>query len=567
MEVSLYNAPLYFGLCLLNTGFCMSSSSTTSSVSECSTETSASVSTETVSLYLPEQVVDIDHYAIEQLGIPAVILMKRAGRCAFQLLLEQWSDVRHLHIFCGAGNNAGDGYVVAALAQQRCLNVTVWTLSDPEMLKGAAQAAYRYALQEGVHCQPYEPSSWQQATQSIEQTLVVDALLGTGASGEPRPAYAMAIDAINHSGCPVMALDVPSGVNPNTGHVSSVAIKAQLTLSFVGQKRGLFTGAGREHSGIRYFTDLNIPLDVYESQQPAAQIIQAHDWLGLLPERSLNTHKGHCGHVAIIGGDVGTGYGYGGAPIMAAEMALRTGAGLVSVATQPVFVAPALARHPEMMVAGVDGGQALLPILERASGIVIGPGLGRSAWSEQLLYHTLQANKPLVLDADALHILARDEFANLVEIASQERQWILSPHPGEAAALLGLSIEEIQADRFAAATAIQQCYGGAVILKGAGTIVTASTGEQWLCDYGNPGMASGGMGDVLSGLLGSLLVQGMTPDAAAILGASLHSLAADKVAAEQGQRGLLATDLIAPVRDWLDGLATLDAGKVGGARA
>lgn len=510
-------------------------------------------SSETVSLYLPKQVTEIDHYAIEQLGIPAVILMKRAGRCAFEALLEQWPEVSCVHIFCGSGNNAGDGYVLAALAQQRRLAVTVWAVSDPESLKGAAQSAYRYAMQEGIECRPYDASHWQQSIHTVDNTVIVDALLGTGVIGEPRPAYAVVIEAINDSGCPVMSLDIPSGVDADTGRVPTVAVQAQYTLSFVGQKRGLFTGAGREHSGVRQFTDLEIPLDVYESQQPAAQILQIHDWLPLLPQRRNAAHKGHCGHIAIIGGDCGAGFGYGGAPIMAAQMALRTGAGLVSMATRPEFVAPALARHPEVMVAGIENGQALLPLLERVSGIVVGPGLGQSAWSEQLLYHVLQSDKPLVLDADALHLIARDDFSQLVSIPPQQRQWILTPHPGEAASLLDITVDEVQADRFAAAAAIQQRYGGSVVLKGAGTIVTSSTSEQWLCDYGNPGMASGGMGDVLSGLLGSLLVQGMTHDAAALLGTSLHSLAADKIAQTQGQRGLIATDLIAPVREWLDG--------------
>jgi hydroxyethylthiazole kinase-like uncharacterized protein yjeF len=532
--------------------FCMS-------LSESSSMSPPQISmTETASLYLPEQVMDIDHYAIKQLGVPAVVLMKHAGRCAVHALLERWPNVCCLHVFCGSGNNAGDGYVVAALAKQRCLDVTVWTLSDPDRLKGAAYSAYCYALQEGVECRPYETSSWQCAIQSMDNTVIVDGLLGTGAKGEPLPAYAMVIDAINQSGCSVMALDIPSGVDASTGDVSTVAVQAELTLSFVGQKRGLFTGAGREYSGIRQFTDLNIPLDVYERQQPIAQLIQVRDWLGLLPQRTVASHKGQCGHVVIVGGDCGTGYGYGGAAIMAAEMALRTGAGLVSLVTRPAFVAPALARHPEMMVAGVDNGQALLATLKRVSGVVIGPGLGQSAWSEQLLYHALQTDKPLVLDADALHLLARSEFAALVHMPLEERRWILTPHPGEAASLLGVTVEDIQKDRFAAAASIQQRYGGAVVLKGAGTIVTASTGEQWLCDYGNPGMASGGMGDVLSGLLGSLLVQGMTHNAAALLGTSLHSLAADKVAQQQGQRGLLATDLIAPIRRWLDGCGELD---------
>ena len=224
------------------------------------------------------------------------------------------------------------------------------------------------------------------------------------------------------------------------------------------------------------------------------------------------------------------------------------------MATRPEFVSAALARQPEMMVAAIDNGQALLPLLERASGFVIGPGLGQSSWSEQLLYQVLQSgNKPMVLDADALHLLAQERFATLPTTAVLERQWILTPHPGEAASLLGISVSEVQQDRFAAAKRIQQQYGGAVILKGAGTIVITSVGEQYICDAGSPAMASGGMGDVLSGLLGSLLVQGVPHDQAAVLGAILHSSAADIAAEKTGQRGLLATDLIPYVQDLLNG--------------
>ena len=523
------------------------------------------MSSELSALYMTEQVNEMDKNAIEQLSISGITLMKLAGRHAFLQLLAEWPEAQHLHIVCGSGNNAGDGYVVAALAKQRNMQVTLWVLTDPntlgEDLNGSAKLAYHYAIQENVVCMKFEPLRWQHALATVEQTVIVDALLGTGAKGVLSPAYTAAIHSINTADCAVLAIDIPSGVNANTGAVDTVAVNADVTVSFIGQKRGLFTGKGRIHSGDRYFIDLLSELsnpvltEFYDQYEPAAQLIHYQHWLALLPDRALDAHKGDCGHVLIVGGDCGASYGYGGAPIMAAEMALRTGAGLVSVATRPSFVAPVLARIPEAMVVGIDSGQALLPLLDKASGVVIGPGLGQSAWSEQLLYHVLCLSSPLIIDADALHLLARDAFVNLPTLPTHERPWILTPHPGEAAVLLGVSIADIEADRFRSSAAIQQRYGGTVILKGAGTIVTTSTGEQWLCDLGNPGMASGGMGDVLSGLLGSLVVQGMTPDAAALLGVSLHALAADSVVEEQGLRGLLATDLIASVRAIIDNKA------------
>lgn len=516
---------------------------------------------ESPALYLADQVAELDRLVIQHQGIPPHILMKRAGRAAFELLLERWPDVAALHIFCGAGNNAGDGYILAALAKQRNLQVQLWYLSElessePESLEGAAQEAYQYALREGVDCQPFAAAIFidMQLMQSA-QTVLVDALLGTGVKGDLREPFIQAVSVINsakeHYDWPILSMDIPTGVNPDTGAISSVAIMADATMSFIGQKQGLFTGEGRAYSGERYFSDLGAEDEWLHLVNPATQCIECETALQTLPQRTINSHKGDYGHLLIIGGDVGESYGYGGAPIMAAGMALRSGAGLVSVATRPEFVSPALVRQPEAMVAGIENGQALLPLLERATGIVIGPGLGRSAWSEQLFYQTLQCDKPMVIDADGLHLLADARFANLSPVEKDKRQWILTPHPGEAAALLGVTIADIQADRFAAAQAIQQQYGGSVVLKGAGTIVVTSTGEQWLCNAGNPAMASGGMGDVLSGLLGSLLVQQVGLHHTAITGTVLHSTAADMAVEKTGQRGLLATDLISYVQGLL----------------
>ncbi len=523
------------------------------------------VVSESTNLYLAEQVIELDHLIMQHEGISATVLMKRAGRHAFALLLEHWPQVQCVHIFCGSGNNGGDGYVMAALARQRNLDVTVWCLTDPSQLKDtltdAALAAYQYAVQEGVQCREFVAKTFadEQIIQTGE-TVIVDALLGTGTNRELRDNCLLAVKAINgaqkHQGWPVMAVDIPTGVNPDTGDVASFAVQADVTMSFIGQKRGLYTGAGRVHSGECYFSDLEVDDEWIFLVNPIAHIIDINECLEYLPSRALDAHKGDCGRLLIIGGDSGVGYSYGGAPLMAAEMAQRTGAGLVGVATQPSFVNAIVARQPETMAVGISNGQELLPLLEPATALVIGTGLGQSAWSEQLLYHALMANQPMVIDADALSLLAQDKFKTLLStlpIKPADRQWILTPHPGEAARLLGISVAQIQEDRFAAAIAIQQRYGGAVLLKGAGTVVISSTGEQWLCDEGNPGMASGGMGDVLSGLLGSLLVQGLSIDHAILLGVVVHSLAADLAADDNGQRGLLATDLIPYARELLDG--------------
>jgi len=262
------------------------------------------------------------------------------------------------------------------------------------------------------------------------------------------------------------------------------------------------------------------------------------DWL---PWRAITAHKGDFGRVLVVGGD----YGMAGACAMAAEAAARTGAGLTRAATRPEHVSALVARCPEVMAFPVSSGQELQPLVEQADTLVVGPGLGQSPWSEQLLQVAAASGKSMVLDADGLNLLS----AGRVVDQPRRDNWVLTPHPGEAARLLGVSNADIQRDRFAAAHRISLQYGGVALLKGAGTLV-AGDEELLLCDYGNPGMATGGMGDVLSGIIGGLLAQGLEPLQAATLGAAVHGAAADR-AARKGQRSLLATDLMKPLRKLL----------------
>ena len=495
-------------------------------------------------LYSVAQVRQLDHRAIEDYGIPATVLMKRAGQAAFNHLLQLWPEPNHLQVLCGGGNNGGDGYVIAALAAQRKLPVVVWQLSD--RLAGAAKAARDFARQEGVPIKAFNTRDFQAAITTAPTTgVLVDALLGTGATGSPRGSYVAAIEAINSALWPVLAVDIPSGVNADNGSVAKVAVNADATVSFIGQKLGNLVGRGRVCSGRRLLAGLDVPADLYttDSPQPLAGILSLQPLRKKLPVRPADAHKGDFGHVLVVGGD----YGFGGAPLMAAQMAARAGAGLVSVATRPANTSAIVARQPELMAAGVQSGQEFLPLLSKPSTLVIGPGLGRSSWSEQLLYHCLHGDKPAVLDADALNLIARMPLE-----LPDSTPWILTPHPGEAARLLDVSVAVVQSDRVAAVRELQARYGGTVVLKGAGTLVLTAAANLWVCDAGNPAMASGGMGDVLSGLLGALLAQGLSPDDAACLGVLAHAMAADRVVSQQGSRGLLATDLIEPVRHLLD---------------
>jgi len=488
-------------------------------------------------LYTAAQVRALDRCAIEEHRIPGIQLMKRAGRAAFEVLLQRWPDAEHIHVVCGTGNNGGDGFILAGLAAQRGLPVSVWQVGDAAKISGDALLARHFAEQAGVAIKPF-------ADEVFASGVIVDALLGTGLGGDVREPFAAAIAAINASGLPVLAIDIPSGLCSDSGRVLGVAVHAQATATFIGLKRGLFTGDAADYCGVIHFFDLDVPAEIYRAVAPSCVRLTLDDLRQHLPRRPRTAHKGYYGHVLIVGGD----YGMAGAATMAAQAAGRVGAGLVSCATQPEHVAALVARCPEVMAHAIRSGNELEPLLAKASVIVIGPGLGRSAWSEQMLqrmWQRLQMTSDViaVLDADALNLLAEGK---VVPQPYCER-WILTPHPGEAARLLNTSTGEIQRDRFAAAQQLQQRYGGAVVLKGAGTLVATAIGID-IANYGNPGMASGGMGDVLSGVLGGLLVQHLDVATAAQFGVCVHGRAADLAAAADGERGLLASDLLPHLR-------------------
>ncbi|OUS04070.1 bifunctional ADP-dependent (S)-NAD(P)H-hydrate dehydratase/NAD(P)H-hydrate epimerase [Gammaproteobacteria bacterium 54_18_T64] len=510
-------------------------------------------------LYSASAVRELDRRAIEDTGIPGIVLMKRAGREAFEALLARWPQPDKITVFCGGGNNGGDGYIIAGLAQQGLIPVEIIQLADEQKLSGDAKRAWAFAHEAGVAMQ-----SWQSYVASgveLASGVVVDALLGIGVSGEVRADYRGAIAHINRSDLPVLAADIPSGLCSDTGAVLGIAVEAAITVTFIGIKVGLLTGRGPALVGELVYRDLAVPALVYEDSLAqampiAAQRLDLESLLAAFPARERDAHKGRFGHVLVIGGDKG----YGGAVAMAAEAALRVGAGLVSVATRPEHVPALLARRPELMVKGVTSGQELEPHLQGPTLIVIGPGLGRSPWSEQMLQKAIGAGLPMVVDADALNILSEGRVgANArANIGADTGNWILTPHPGEAARLLGCSNADIQADRLSACRQIAEKYSATVLLKGAGTLISAEAlagdgggveeSSLWLCPYGNPGMASGGMGDVLAGIIGGLLAQGLDAATATCLGACLHSVAADRVAAESGEKGLLASDLFTPLR-------------------
>ncbi|NVK40950.1 MAG: NAD(P)H-hydrate dehydratase [Oceanospirillaceae bacterium] len=486
-------------------------------------------------LYTAEQSRALDRTAIEQYGLPGFKLMQRAGHAAFASLQSRWPGTRSLTILCGSGNNGGDGFVVAGLAHQHGLTVQMLCIGDSAFegkLGGEALDAWRWARGLGIAPEFYGPDS------EFRGEVLVDAMLGTGLGGPVRGLYERAIQQCNRSAQPVLAVDIPSGLCSDTGAVQGVAVRADLTVTFIGLKQGLFTHEAVDYTGDIEFDGLLVPEAVYEEVPVSAFRTQAEDLQSTLGRRPRSSHKGHFGHVMVIGGD----RGFGGAAIMAAQAALRAGAGLVSLATRPEHVAAALTRQPELMVSGVNSGQDLEPLLARPDILVIGPGLGRGAWGDQLLQQALAAGKPMVVDADGLNLLNDKGWLG----GARRDSWILTPHPGEAARLLDDDTVSINSDRFESVQRLQARCGGVAVLKGAGSL-SCDGDALHLCSAGNPGMAGGGMGDVLSGIIGGLWAQRLKPIDAARLGVFVHASAADLCATRRGERGLLATDLLGAI--------------------
>lgn len=481
-------------------------------------------------LYTAAQVRAMDSFAITTLGVNSYGLMRTAARATLAALLRRWPAPSRLVCYCGVGNNGGDGFAVAAMARQRGLTVLVALLGDSAKLSDDARTAYQWAVDSGVPIQAAEHINL------AASDTVVDAMLGTGQQAAPRATIAAAIAAINNSGAQVCAVDVPTGVCADTGRcLGADAVRAQLTVTFIGLKRGLCTHDGAGFSGDIVFDDLGVPPAAIASQPSEVQLVHYQDYKQQLPTRWANSHKGHFGHVLVVGGNSGCG----GAALLAARAAARAGAGLVSVATKAEHLAAYLASQPELMVHAVASEADVAPLVAAATVIVVGPGLGRDAWAQQLLAYCLAAAKPVLIDADGLNLVVQTK-------PLLGHNVVLTPHPGEAARLLDTTVAAVQANRFDAAATIQARWGGVCVLKGAGTVV-AGVAEQFVIPTGNSGMAAGGSGDVLSGIIGGLIAQQFNTETAAWLGAYIHGLAGD-IAAADGQRGMLASDLTACLR-------------------
>jgi NAD(P)H-hydrate epimerase len=480
-------------------------------------------------IYSVATVREIDRTAIEELGISGYSLMTRAGAASVAAARERFPDARRWQVICGAGNNAGDGYVVARLAALDGIVVSAVALVDPTTLRGDAATAYGDFAADGGVVLPWAGEL------DAEAELLVDAMLGSGLMRDVEGDFAAGVLAIDEHPAPVLALDIPTGLNGDTGSVLGCAVLADLTVTFVGLKAGLFLDQGPECCGELVFAGLDIPAAASAASKIEFRRIDDKVIRQNLPRRRRTAHKGDFGHVLMVGGAAGMP----GAIRLCGEAALRSGAGRVSIATAAGHAAIIVANRPELMCHGVNGADDLKRLIDSADVIAAGPGLGRSAWAAELMAVVAECGLPSVWDADALNWLA--------ESPGKSKNRVITPHPGEAAALLRSTAAEVQADRRAALTGLEDIYGGVVVLKGAGSLVSSDSGPPWICTSGNPGMAAPGMGDVLAGIIAALLAQGLAVEQAAATGVEIHARAGDKAAAA-GERGLLASDLMSELQ-------------------
>jgi NAD(P)H-hydrate epimerase len=497
------------------------------------------------------QMKELDRRTIAEAKVPGATLMERAGQGVVAAMERAAGSLsgKTVAVLCGKGNNGGDGFVVARLLNKRRARARVLLLAKPGDLSGDAKAMHRKFLSlAGSRSVSAAPPPDAVRAALAQSDLVVDALLGTGLSAPVTDSYRAAIEAINRVGRPVVSVDLPSGIHADTGAIMGAAVKADLTVTFGLPKLGLYTGAGPDHAGTVEVVDIGIPPAFVETIASRVSLITPETVRRLIPARRPSSHKGTYGHAGIVAGSVGKT----GAAAMAAKAALRIGSGLVTVAA-PAGVNDVLeAKLLEAMTVPMPETQArtlaragledLLSFINARTAVAIGPGLTTHPDTVELIRALLpRLEKPSVLDADALNALAG--HASLLETCKIPP--ILTPHPGEMARLAeGTSTRSIQDDRIGTAAAFAQAHRVMLVLKGARTVVAHPDGRAAVCPTGNPGMATAGTGDVLTGMIAGLLAQGLTPWDAACAGVYLHGLAGDLAAAERGFAGLIAGDVL-----------------------
>jgi NAD(P)H-hydrate epimerase len=493
----------------------------------------------------------VDQRAIRELGIPGATLMENAGRGAAERIVAALPRLGlgrrgvRVVIVCGKGGNGGDGFVVARWLKRAGHRVSVFLAARPDELRGDAAAKHREMERRAIRTRVLDDGA-ALVRALADADLVVDALLGTGARGAPVPLVAHAIEQINASRKPVVALDVPSGLPADGEPPAGPVVRATLTTTFAGIKRGLLVGAGVEAAGRVQVVDIGVP-PAEVRRGVDTFVLEAADVARHFPARPREAHKGSYGHLLLVAGSVGKT----GAAALSARAAMRAGAGLVTVATsigaQPAVAALILEAMSEPLPETQSGSLALKAherlreLLAARDALALGPGLGLDEDTQALARALVfEADRPCAVDADALTALA----GHLERLREAPAARCLTPHPGEMARMLGVTVAEVQRDRITTVREFATTWRVHVVLKGATSVIGTPEGIVLLNPTGNPGMASGGTGDVLTGVLGAFLARDLTPRDALACAVYLHGLAGDLAAARQGQESLIASDVI-----------------------
>ena len=511
---------------------------------------------------------ELDRLSQEKYGVPSYSLMTRAGEAVAAAVLHRWRSEAHrgVLVVAGKGNNGGDGMVAARALMGGQVPVRAILLANASALKGDAARAHAEFVQAGGEVVEAVDEKELDAAMGGGESVIVDGIFGTGLNAEVKGLARHAIEAINHTGGSVVAVDIASGVNSDSGAVMGAAVRAALTVTFGFAKFGHVSYPGAELCGELEIAEIGFAPAAIGEVAPRGRFFDTAEARPYLRPRARNSHKGNYGHVMVIAGSRGKS----GAAILASSGALRMGAGLVTAAIPEAIGAIVAAGRAELMtepIADRDGhfdGQhapaVLAQLVEGKDALAVGPGIGQSddtrALMEWLIAEGVAPRRPMLIDADGLNVVARMGVGALKRAAGPV---VLTPHPGEAARLLGLSITEINADRVGAARRLSDLSGAAVLIKGARTVIAGTNGEIYINASGNPGMATPGMGDVLSGIVGALLARRLAPLDALALAAFVHGHAADRLAARIGPSGYLAGDLAEELPSTLAALAAFGA--------
>ncbi len=501
-------------------------------------------------LVTAEEMRELDRRTIDEVGVPSLVLMENAGRTTYQILRQEFPGLSGpVAVVAGRGNNGGDGFVVARYLANDGIPVTVFLLAEKNQVQGDARVNLDILDQIGVEVvETLTEEGLSPAAHFLSRAeLIVDALFGTGLNSPVRGLMRALIERINHLRPPVLAVDIPSGLSADTGEPLGVAVQADVTVTYGFPKLGQILPPGRDYVGRLWQVDISIPPALAKALK--IELAEAHELRRCLPPRPFGSHKGTFGHLVVLAGSEGKT----GAATLTAEGGLRAGAGLVTAAVPTslndileVKLTEAMTLPlPEASGARAFGRQSLEPLQEfmaDKTALALGPGLGTHLETAELVCNLVRhLPQPLVIDADGINCLSRDP--DCLQEAAGPR--ILTPHPGEMARFLKTTPAEVQARRLEVAQEVAAQYGSFVVLKGAQTVVAAPDGRVSINPTGNPALASGGTGDVLTGLIGGYLAQRLNPWDAARLGVYLHGLAADYLAEQTTPQGLIAGDLLA----------------------